>query len=45
MEVVRAIGKVKTTKPGDRPVTDVVMKRVTIRRENLGEPKMDVDKK
>lgn len=45
MEVVRAIGKVKITKPGDRPVTDVVMKRVTIRREKLDEPKEDVDKK
>jgi len=37
MEVVRAIGKVKTTKPGDRPIEDVVMKHVTIRRAPKGE--------
>src|SRR5207249_10965958 len=32
MEVVRNIGKTKTSKPGDRPVVDVVMKKVTIER-------------
>ncbi len=30
MDVVRAIGKVETTKPGDRPIKDVVMKKVKI---------------
>ena len=33
MDVVQAIGKVKTTKPFDRPVNDVVMKKVTIVRK------------
>jgi cyclophilin family peptidyl-prolyl cis-trans isomerase len=33
MDVVQAIGKVKTTKPFDRPVEDVVMKNVTITRK------------
>ncbi|HWP81479.1 MAG TPA: peptidylprolyl isomerase [Bacteroidota bacterium] len=32
MEVVQAIGKVKTTKPFDKPVEDVVMKKVTIKK-------------
>jgi peptidyl-prolyl cis-trans isomerase A (cyclophilin A) len=32
MDVVKAIGKVKTSKPGDRPVTNVVMNKVTIQR-------------
>jgi peptidyl-prolyl cis-trans isomerase-like 1 len=32
MDIVRAIGKVKTTKPGDKPVEQVVMKKVTITR-------------
>src|SRR6266568_1954572 len=32
MDVVRNIGKTKTSKPGDRPVVDVVMKKVTIER-------------
>ena len=31
MEVVTAIGKVETTKPGDRPVKDVVIKSITFR--------------
>lgn len=31
MDVVKAIGKVKTTKPGDRPVKEVVMKKVSIK--------------
>jgi len=32
MDVVSAIGKVKTTKPFDKPVEQVVMKKVTITR-------------
>ena len=32
MEVVRQMGKAKTSKPGDRPVVDVVMNKVTIDR-------------
>jgi peptidyl-prolyl cis-trans isomerase A (cyclophilin A) len=32
MDVVRQIGKTRTSKQGDRPVTDVVMKKVTIER-------------
>lgn len=32
LEVVQSIGKVKTSKPFDRPVQDVVMKSVTIIR-------------
>jgi cyclophilin family peptidyl-prolyl cis-trans isomerase len=32
MDVVRKIGKTKTSKPGDRPVVDVVMKKVTIEK-------------
>jgi peptidyl-prolyl cis-trans isomerase A (cyclophilin A) len=32
MDIVHAIAKVKTTKPGDRPVTPVIMKKVTIER-------------
>ncbi len=32
MDVVRNIGKTKTSKPGDRPVVDVVMKKVTIEK-------------
>ena len=37
MDVVEAIGKVKVSKPGDKPLTDVVMKKVTIRK--AGTPK------
>jgi peptidyl-prolyl cis-trans isomerase A (cyclophilin A) len=33
MDVVNKIGQVKTTKPGDRPVTPVVMESVTIERK------------
>ena len=33
MDVVQAIGKVKTSKPFDRPVEDVVMNKVTIVRK------------
>lgn len=36
MEVVKKIGKSPTTKPGDKPVTDVVMKKVTIERVPRG---------
>jgi cyclophilin family peptidyl-prolyl cis-trans isomerase len=32
MDIVEAIGKVKVSKPGDKPLTDVVMKKVTIRK-------------
>ena len=32
MDVVMAIGKVATTKPGDRPLKDVVIKTITIRQ-------------
>jgi len=32
IDVVRKIGKTKTSKPGDRPVVDVVMTKVTIER-------------
>lgn len=31
-DVVKKIGKTPTKKPGDRPITDVVMKKVTIER-------------
>src|SRR5215212_8198152 len=33
MDVVNKIGNTKTTKPGDRPVTPVVMESVTIERK------------
>lgn len=33
LDVVQAIGKVKTAKPSDRPVTDVVMTKVTIEKK------------
>lgn len=32
MDVVRKIGKTRTTKPGDRPVVDVLMNKVAIER-------------
>lgn len=35
MDVVRKIGKVETIKPGDRPVNDVVMKKVRIERRKV----------
>jgi cyclophilin family peptidyl-prolyl cis-trans isomerase len=35
MDVVRKIGKVETIKPGDRPVNDVVMKKVRIERRKI----------
>lgn len=35
MDVVRAIGKVPTSKPGDRPLKDVVMKKVRIEKRKL----------
>lgn len=35
MDVVKAIGKVETIKPGDRPVKDVVMKKVKIERRKI----------
>jgi peptidyl-prolyl cis-trans isomerase A (cyclophilin A) len=33
MDTIRKIGETKTTKPGDRPVTPVVMQTVTIERK------------
>jgi len=30
LDIVKSIGKVKTSKPADRPLTDVVMEKVTI---------------
>ncbi len=33
MDVVKAIGKVATKKPGDKPATDVVMKKVYVKGE------------
>ncbi len=35
MDVVRKIGKVETTKPGDRPINDVVMVKVKIDRRKV----------
>lgn len=35
MEVVSAIGKVQTSKPGDRPLKDVVMESVTIEKREV----------
>ena len=35
MDVVRKIGKTKTSKPGDRPLVDVVMNKVMIERVAL----------
>jgi hypothetical protein len=32
MDVVYAISKVETSKPGDKPLKDVVMKKVTIEK-------------
>lgn len=34
MEVVSAIGKVKTSKPGDKPLEDVIMESVTIEKRS-----------
>ncbi len=39
MDVVKAIGKVKTIKPGDRPEKDVVMKKVYVKGEEIKEKK------
>src|SRR5262249_12794272 len=38
MDVVRKIGKTKTSKPGDRPVVDEVMTKVTIERAQRTSP-------
>lgn len=35
LDVVKKIGKVETIKPGDRPVKDVVMKKVKIERRKV----------
>jgi peptidyl-prolyl cis-trans isomerase-like 1 len=45
MDVVSAIGKVATTKPGDRPVADVVMKKVTIKKATSKPVKVNSEKK
>lgn len=45
MDVVKAIGKVETTKPGDKPVKDVVMKKVTIKGLSKEQPKAGSGKK
>lgn len=37
MDVVYAISKVETSKPGDRPLQDVVMEKVTIEKRAAGE--------
>lgn len=42
LDVVKAIGKVKTTKPNDKPEKDVVMKKVFVKGE---EPKATEKKK
>lgn len=38
MDVVKAIGKVQTSKPGDRPINDVVMEEVTIEKRESPKP-------
>lgn len=38
MDVVEAIGKVATKKPGDRPLTDVTMKKVYVKDVKKGKP-------
>lgn len=35
MDIVKAIGKVETSKPGDKPLKDVVMESVTIEKRPL----------
>lgn len=35
MDVVQAIGKVQTSKPGDKPLSDVVMESVTIEKRTI----------
>ena len=45
MDVVKAIGKVEVSKPGDRPLKDVVMKKVTIKRVTEETPKEKSEKK
>jgi peptidyl-prolyl cis-trans isomerase-like 1 len=45
MDVVKAIGKVQVSKPGDRPVKDVVMKKVSIKKSNEEKTKATSDKK
>lgn len=44
MDVVQAIGKVQTKKPGDRPVKDVVMKKVSLKK-SVDRPKTADEKK
>ena len=45
MDVVKAIGKVEVSKPGDRPLKDVVMKKVTIKKIAEEPPKEKSEKK
>lgn len=45
MDVVRAIGKVEVSKPNDRPVKDVVMKKVSIRKTDEDKSKGKSEKK
>jgi hypothetical protein len=37
MDIVKAIGKVETNPTNDRPLKDVVIKKITIRRAGEGE--------
>lgn len=41
MDVVKSIGKVETKKPGDRPLKDVVMKKVYVKDEAKKFPKKE----
>jgi peptidyl-prolyl cis-trans isomerase-like 1 len=45
MDVVKAIGKVEVSKPNDRPVKDVVMKKVSIRKTVKEKPGEKSEKK
>ncbi len=45
MDVVKAIGKVQTSKPGDRPLTDVVIKKITIKGAAEPAPRPKDEKK
>ncbi|HEY6191138.1 MAG TPA: peptidylprolyl isomerase [Bacteroidota bacterium] len=45
MDVVEAIGKVKTSKPGDKPLTPVVMKKVYLKEGSEKAPKESKPKK
>lgn len=45
MDVVEAIGKVATKKPGDKPLTDVVMKKVYMKGDGKSSKEMKKDGK